>query len=273
MQSFHHVRLKKCLFSNQTCILRGELAQELDEWMDRTGRIPVRINPCPILEALLEIRFETSLGDAIFGMFYGQVRHDVKSATPLPTSQIPEAFRNQDSNLRYQPTHRLEIDDHFTIQIGPKVLSFSVINNYPGWDKYNEFIDKYLSLFMEMKAIDSFKRIGLRYISFFKEINIFDHINLKLSLNDASLADNDMQLRAMHRVENIQTTLSIINNASVGVGENSNRGSVIDIDTFIEEGVDPNNISSIISRLHEEERIVFFNLPTNAFLATMNPEY
>jgi len=54
--------------------LRGYSKNPQENKMDR---LPVSINPCPIAEAIFEVRFETTYpGDAIFGIIYNPFKDE-----------------------------------------------------------------------------------------------------------------------------------------------------------------------------------------------------
>ena len=99
--------------------------------------LPKQINPCPIYEAVVEIRFNSSLpSDAVFGVVYNQLKDSYQNNEQLPILQIPELVRNNDPNLKFQPYYKLK-RDNYVIQIGPHVLSLSVTDNsYTTWEDY-----------------------------------------------------------------------------------------------------------------------------------------
>ena len=44
-------------------------------------KIPKRINPCPIIEAIVEIRFEANIPpDAVFGVIYNEYPEEILDA-------------------------------------------------------------------------------------------------------------------------------------------------------------------------------------------------
>jgi len=58
--------------------------------------MPLRIYPCPIQQAVFEVRFKSEHpADAVFGMVYSAVKDLFLSAAPkvLPVMQIPETVR------------------------------------------------------------------------------------------------------------------------------------------------------------------------------------
>ena len=53
-------------------------------------RLPVRINPCPIVEAIFEVRFTSKVAWATLpGMLYAQIRDKYPQQTQLPLAQLP----------------------------------------------------------------------------------------------------------------------------------------------------------------------------------------
>ena len=89
-------------------------------------RMPLRLEKCPLVDALIEIRFESSIiGSAIFGIIYNLIRNDYKGpVTNLPILQVPEQIRKNDPNLKFKPLYRIEAEKYI-IQIGDDVLCIS----------------------------------------------------------------------------------------------------------------------------------------------------
>jgi uncharacterized protein (TIGR04255 family) len=109
-------------------------------------KIPKRINPCPIIEAIVEIRFESGMPpDAVFGVLYNEFKSAYKKVEKLPILQLPEIVRAKDINLRFQPHYKL-IQDDFLLQIGPSVLSIVNVNEYVGWNNFSSRIRDILSI-------------------------------------------------------------------------------------------------------------------------------
>ena len=77
-------------------------------------KLPSRLSNCPIIDALVELRFESNLNKSlIFGYMYKQIvelyPHEYPNGViSLPVLQIPEAIRNSDPNMRFKPLYRLK---------------------------------------------------------------------------------------------------------------------------------------------------------------------
>ena len=237
-------------------------------------QIPVKIDPCPIVEASIGISFEPKvIPDAVFGIVYNAIKDKYPNAAALPILQLPEEIRNKDSNLINQP-HYTVSNDTFKVLIGPRVLTLSVSKEYVGW---KVLLPEIIDLFNKIAKLDiiaQVHRLGLRYINVF-DFDIFEKVKLKINVGDTPLISNNAFVRAEIAGNNFVNTLQIGNNASGIVGNNPFKGSIIDIDTFTTHGLDNffSNSSDLVLKGHEEEKKTFYNLLTPEFLKALNPTY
>jgi len=236
------------------------------------NELPCSISPCPIIEAIFEVRFESSLpDDAIFGIVYNQFKDEFQQVEQLPVLQLPAAIRNQDTNLKFTPYYKIK-KDNFIIQIGPRVFSLANLKDYCGWDKFSKKIHDTYNKLSELKLIDKHYRIALRYINVFPDINIFKKSNLKILLNDGQLNDNKINFSSEFPYEYGSSDLKLINHAEVAIENQVIKGSIIDIDTNVE--IDKfGNFQDAMECAHHTEKTLFFNLLENEFLSSLNPVY
>ncbi|HOX74846.1 MAG: TIGR04255 family protein [Candidatus Methanofastidiosum sp.] len=233
-------------------------------------KLPLKISPCPIVEALLEIRFTTVIHpDAVFGLFYNALKSDFPKVDNLPILQIPDALRATDPNLKYKPLYKISNKD-FVVQIGSDVFSINSMPDYFGWSIFSERIFDVLHRIEELKIINSINRLGIRYINFF-EGNIFDNINLKICINDEGINYKNTVIRTEMAQDTFISTLQIANNIS----NKKQFGSIIDIDTFKDNDLTDffRVKETLINDGHSKEKELFFNLLKEDFLSKLNPEY
>jgi uncharacterized protein (TIGR04255 family) len=243
-------------------------------------QIPKKITPCPILEAILEIRFEPEEpDDAIFGIIYNKFKKRFPKLEKLPILQIPDQFRSRDPNLIYKPHYKL-IKENFLVQVGPRIFSLVNVKNYSGWDKFSQEIREVFELLSKLQVIKEIKRLGLRYVNLFENFNIYEKSNLKLLLKDVALIENPINLttRIASTSNEFVNQLVMVNDANVAVDNISYEGSLIDIDTNLEPFPESaktnfNEFIDIIERAHEEEKKLFFSLLEDDYLKKLNPEY
>ncbi len=238
--------------------------------------LPKQINPCPINQAVVGIRFNSSLPpDAVFGVVYNELKDSYKSAEQLPILQIPEAVRNNDSNLLYQPHYKLT-REHYAFQVGPKVISLAITDQkYTTWESYYEEIQTVFEKIKEIDFISNVLRVGLRYINFFAD-DIWENINISVKVIENEIAGEEIFLRTVLLKDDYKVMLQAGN--QLNLEENNRvvgRASIIDIDTSI-EGENINffeDMNSILEKGHSIEKEIFFGLLKDDFLKSLNPEY
>ena len=235
-------------------------------------KLPVSIDPCPIAEAIFEIRFETSYpGDAIFGIIYKRFKDAFPKVTKMPVLQLPAAIREQDPKLKYTPHYKLSRDD-FIIQLGPNVFSLVNIGQYCGWHAFLDQINKTYDKIAELNIIEKHKRTALRYINVFDETNIFEKSTLTVNLNRKTLSSLKTNITVEIPHDHGFSTLRMINFAEARIEKRMVQGSIIDIDTQVatEKCVD---FADAINKAHSAEKNLFFSLLQKDFLKTLNPVY
>jgi uncharacterized protein (TIGR04255 family) len=237
--------------------------------------IPIQINPCPLIEAVVDFRFKSSIpSEAIFGIIYKFFQDKFeKKFEKLPILQLPEQVRTQDPNLQFQPWYRLK-DKDFLMQVGPQVISFINQNEYVGWTEFYGRIRSSLDKIRELEVIDKFIRLGLRYINFF-DFDIYQRINLSILKGQLPLSAKQMTFRATLETGSYLTNINIANKATTNRKGQLRQGSILDIDTYIEkESLDVfGNQDTLIGDAHDEEKALFFSLLKEDFLAELNPDF
>jgi len=238
-------------------------------------KIPKKITPCPIAEAVFEIRFDSEMpGDAIFGTFYKEFKDEFTEFLKLPILQLPEAIRSRDQNLIYDPHYKLK-KDNFLIQIGPKVFSLVNLKEYSGWNTFSQKILDTVGKINKTGAVNKITRVGLRYINVFENLDIYDKSNLKLMLREKPFEASKFDLTTEVQTNKCVSRVKIANNATIGVEEAVTKGSVIDIDVVYKNNNDNifENLRNVLEISHTDEKILFFSLLEKEYIETLNPEY
>ncbi len=238
-------------------------------------KIPKKITPCPIAEAIFELRFDSSTPDeAIFGTFYKEFKDEFTDFTKLPILQLPEAIRSRDQNLIHSPHYKLK-KDNFLLQIGPKVFSIVNLKEYSGWDTFSQKILDTIGKINQTGAVDKVTRVGLRYINIFENLDIYDKSNLKLMLSDEPFAASTFDLTTQVQTEKCVSKVKIANNATIGIEEKVIKGSIIDIDVVYKNNLDNifENLRDVIDISHIDEKFLFFSLLNAEYVKTLKPEY
>jgi len=237
--------------------------------------LPKRITPCPIVEAIVELRFQSQiLPEAVFGIIYNALIPKFAKLEKLPILQIPEVIRLNDPQLAYQPYYKF-ISDTFTFQLGAKVLSLSNPGNYVGWDKFSSQLIETFKEIQKLNFIKQVERLGIRYINFFENINIYENITLSVEMNGVPLDSERLLTRAELKRGNFLGVLQIAGNTNLAlINKPPKKGSVIDIDIVREIKDDFfKGMDVLLKEGHEEEKKLFYGLLKEDFLLKYNPEY
>jgi uncharacterized protein (TIGR04255 family) len=129
-------------------------------------KLPKKVDPCPILQAIVELRFDSTLpNDAIFGIIYKEFQDDYPNVEELPILQLPEIVRKQDPNLLYKPNYRLSKNEEFVFQVGAKMVSLAINKPYTGWQLFSEKLHNHIERVDSLNLSNSYSRIGIRYIN------------------------------------------------------------------------------------------------------------
>lgn len=239
-------------------------------------QIPVEIEPCPIMDTSVEIRFDTNVPSAaIFGILYSIFQKEfTEPVEMLPIQKIPEEMRLANDELRYQPHYRLK-NNNFVIQIGPQVLSIGCIRDYPGWTIYKEKIIDSLIKLKESGIPTKVTRLGLRYINFFNNIDIFEKLDSDIFSRNTLLISRNSFVRTQFAESGLIYIVQISNSGTLIRDTESIYGSMIDLDvsTSIQLEGFFDNVDEQISRLHDAEKHVFFGLLSNDYLNSFKTTY
>lgn len=235
--------------------------------------LPRKIHPCPIKEAVFELRFDSSIpDDAIFGVVFNQFKSEFNNtATPLPILEIPSQIRNQDPNLMFSPHYKME-SDLFIMQVGPKVISLVNVNEYSGWKCFQEKITDIFKKLQGLEIITKINRLALRYINVFPSIDIFEKTSVKVMLEGTPLIGDSVNLTTEIKNGSVSSAVRIISGAQANISNELIQGSIIDIDTSI-QGVETDCFLDKLNQVHDEEKKLFYKIIGSEYLKTLTVDY
>lgn len=244
--------------------------------------LPKSIEKCPIVEVILEVRFEPNImDDAIIGLIHNELKNDYPKVERLPILQIPEQILTNDPNLRYRPRYALkpknsENDICFNIQVGPRVITLVNLNQYVGWDSFFSESKKMIGHVQTTNVVKSVRRLGLRYINFLPQIDIFEKSNLTIQLNNDALNTEQKTIDLKIKESNFFANLKLANNGELTSNQGTQTGSLFDIDVFQDfegEGTQLEKVVPQIKNAHDIEKNAFFSYLKHDFIETLQPKY
>ena len=239
------------------------------------ARLPEKITPCPVVEAVLEIRFVTSESwRTLPGLLYSHIRDRYREQRDLPLAQFPEDFVRRDPSLTYLPLVQFFSAD-FLIQFGPRMIAVSTKpKEYPGWTAIRAEMAWLLERVKESGFVSEGERLSVRYIDFFEE-DVFSKLLLGAHVGERALEPRELSISTVLRRDPLTARLMVSNSAILGGSEQARSGSILDLDVWLgsldfdlfENGIEK------FGEAHQMVKQVFFGLLRPEFLATLNPIY
>ena len=234
-------------------------------------RLARKLNPAPIIEAVVEIRFDSTLlsGNVVnkllleFGKEY--------SVKDLPLLQIPEPIRDNDPQFQHLPVKQL-IKDGLILQIGGRVISFVNKGDYIGWPSLKANVRLMVEKLRSANVASRYKRLGVRYLNVINS-NILEHINLILATSEKQIIEEGVDLRLGFAHNQYRAKIRLSNNLrKIDKGEKIT-GTLIDIDTFI-EGFKEDDLLGLVDGAHTLEKQIFFALVKKDYIdKNFKPEW
>ena len=238
-------------------------------------RLPVHIDPCPIVEAIFEARFVSPQPWATMpGLLFAQIREKYPEQKNLSLAQLPEELRRQDPVLMILPLIQF-LSDNFLIQLGPRVVSLvTKPNAYPGWSAIEQELKWLLERLKEAGFVGETERLGARYIDFFGG-DVFSVLRLGLQINDQPLRGTQTDITTFLKRDSLSLRLQVTNGAIVATKDGPTSGSVLDVDGWF-GALDVDLFGNGLTRFAEAHQAIkglFFGLIKPELLSKLNPAY
>ncbi len=245
------------------------------------GELPKKLTRDAIMEALLEIRFETrQVGEVLVGRLASSALFENYGVSRLPIASFPVEVRDSDPNLRFQPTLQLASPaPGELIKIGPHVISLHVVTPYPGWDALSERLRLLVEMLFETVNDISIDRLGLRYINAITPDHGVGRISdLQFSVElGGQQTSSEMVFSHRFKVDTeIQGTLSLATPSFVNGPNLPNEcAAFVDIDIFTPRALgktEPKAVLHWVERAHTAEKEAFFGLFSEAQIEKLKEE-
>lgn len=235
-------------------------------------QLPSKIDSCPIVDALLEVRFTTQIPpNAVYGVIYNALKDNYPKTADLPILQIPEPIRKVDANFRFKPLYKAH-NARYVLQIGPDVITISSYPEYVGWSEYSREIIRLLGIIRDLDFVKSVLRVGYHVVNFFEE-DIFPKTKLSISIGGKQIEYTNTIFKTTKddSAANFRTVMQVSNEAKY----NNKSGSIIDIDSFTMRGfpIFSDVTGDLINSLHIAEKKAFYTLLSDDYVKTLSPEY
>ncbi|MEZ5919204.1 MAG: TIGR04255 family protein [Alphaproteobacteria bacterium] len=236
-------------------------------------KVPKKITPCPIKEAIFELRFETDLPEEIIpGILFNKLNNVFdKGVERLPILEMPEVIRVNEPGLKYA-AHHVFLSEQYKLQIGPRAFSIICPGKYVGWTEFKKMIEFILGVIEEVNLVKKAERTGLRYVNVFESENVYQNLKMDFSIDNNTLIGEKNSISSEFSYSDFLCLLKISN---LHRNQDKNQISIVDIDIIknISDDASPDFLD-LVSRSHDAEKEIFFGLLKDEYLANnYNPEY
>jgi uncharacterized protein (TIGR04255 family) len=245
--------------------------------------LPKRLNPDHLKDTLVEIRYAQGISSELMPGFASSI------LIPLGYQYLPAP--NQNINIALNNNQQIAFDvggngrgffikDDVRIQFIANQIFFNCLaDKYIGWKKYFQIISGIISALFNKKTVQGFDRISIRYISEFKNIDIYQGIKGAIDISNTGLKLDNSILRLVDESDNLKTYIALTNKAKrisqSPQGQKIIEASLVDITVY--ENFNPLSDLDILreklNQIHTKQKDVFFGLIRNDFLDKLSPEY
>lgn len=241
-------------------------------------KIPNKISPDRIKDSFVEVKYTSKFPfEIILGKFFESLDETYNYISrPLSNQNSPNS-----NKFNIQGNLPLFHNDIIKIELAPSTIIFNCLDGYMSWKVYIAEIEKALVQLSKSKVIETYKRIGVRFISEYPGIDLKDCLKCSISIGVPELEGDGYILRSEIRYKEHKVILKLNNKVHIANPDGTIKDpstplvSIIDIDAFAEE-LNYKSIPDVIERMeaiHDIEKDVFFKILQETFLESLNPEY
>lgn len=248
------------------------------------SKLPLKLTKEPLIDVVFGVNFTSSgAADSVLpGLIMSKFSGRKISIEPMPASQLPQAIRDIDPNLRNSPLLRILVDERYGISVGAKTLTVGCIVPYESWPKLCEKISLVMSALNEVSFINEIKSHSLRYVNFFPEspgVLPFSRFKVDFSLAGRTFANEPTQINVEISEDPFVRSVSLLSSAKVQKSASSEalNGVVLDVDTHRMETMLVSNflmqLPNLLEEIHLSSKQFFFDCLSKSGLDSLEPKY
>jgi len=245
-------------------------------------KLPKALKYEPLIDAVFEVRLKdsASLGDILPGYLYTSLEPKSKIER-LPAADLPLMVRQNDVNLKYVPTIRVDWENYY-IAIGDQNLVVSCKLPYPKWINFKSAILSVVKKVSEVVPSEAIERFSLKYVNLIAAPTHEDQIqkiNMNISLGKNVISKDPVNLQVHLNEDNKTHIITVVVGADAVMYDGSRKfGVVVDIDSITHcNGVSFSEFSSKFENdledLRQANKVKFFDCLTAETIKEMEPAY
>lgn len=247
----------------------------------RGAELPKKLKSDAIVEAVLELRFESAaLPEVFLGRFVDHSNWRGWVQRTLPAYNIPAQFRSLDPNVQYAPVvELLEGNSKAVLRIGPSVVSFHRQAPYVGWQKFRPELERVAATLFETNKDVAIKRLGLRYMNCLRPqlhgITALTDLDVQMMVSGEAVAKSANLNFTVQLGSDSVCTVRIATLDFVTGNIPADTSVYIDVDVYTKEGFKTNNKKNVdewVEFAHTQEKTEFFRLFTQPTIDSLRED-
>ncbi len=243
-------------------------------------RIPRKIDD-RLTDAIVNIQFNPGVpADAVVGYFHNLAGnlYDVTSGNNTP---VFPPFNAPGFLIEQQGFFAIDSKSGIRVDVSAKQINFNITAGYRGWDLYSGLIGQTLEPLFAQKVIRKVNRLGLRYVSDFKQVRVFEQINATMQIQAFNPELAKTQFRTEFQTDSGSYAIVSLSNAYPTFVEQTGQpdggiSSRVDIDIIrgydSQEAISFDQLITQVHQAHDEQKQLFFSLLKDEFVQTLNPQ-
>lgn len=244
-------------------------------------KIPRKITPDNIKDSIVQLVFNPLCPpELVVGRFENHLQGLFEFKGGAPSNR--KMFRLPNGNeLNFEAGvlpggYFLDRSESVKVTVNSNTLVFNSFKGYPGWDTMYSIIEETIQIMFSKLIIENVNRTGVRYISQFDDVEIFQKIKMTLSLYTSNKSFATTQIRSEYDEEAFKIILNLLNNFERIDNGVKHKFSMVDIDVikfYKSASTTAREVIESIDKAHFKQKSTFFSLLSDDFLKSLNPEY
>lgn len=243
-------------------------------------KLPTRLTSEPIIDAMFEVRFDTSASIVSILPGYLFASLGAEKVENTAAASLPEAFRRGDSNLRALAIVKVYWEKFF-ILIGDESIAVGCKLPYPGWKEFRAAILRVFDVIGGLGLIDQVKRCSTKYVDILPTAGGLDLMNLDIHVGGHKLSTETTTLRTELARGNLLHVIQAVSSANITLmGSNEERaGAILDIDTVYVLGSPVpykdflSTLPDLADEIHLANKELFFQCLKGSTIESLGPIY
>ena len=244
--------------------------------------LPVRLGKEPLIDAVFEVRFDSSVSaaDIMPGFLHTKLKGEVRIER-LPIAALPVEVRRGDANLVNQPLVQI-FWKNFILVLGDNSFAIACVLPYPGWKKFREVILEMMAFLDEAGIVKTVSRYSHKYVDILEvppTASAVDWIDMNLVVGGHELTSQAFQVHLELATAPFVHAIHIAARAKAQPLNGAMReGMIVSIDSLIVEELPSfkellKNFPDRLDRLHVENKQMFFDCLTDQAIVNLEPIY